>query len=116
MINFIAKTVAAYAITTTIVAHIYLGIGFSTNVLIGSAVVFLNLAALTFSWKRIFSKKTIALAVFVIIFKYVILGMVLWALSVTGWLNIVGFLIGLASLLFSVFTAILTKSLSNKKI
>ena len=114
MINKIARIVIAYAVIASFAAYFYLVISFSVNVFIGSTTVLLNLAALSFSWKRIFSKKTIALAVFVIIFKYVILGMILWGLSVAGWLNVIGFLVGVASLLFSVFAVMLIKSLSNE--
>ncbi len=114
MINKIARITIAYAVIASFAAYIYLGTSFSVNVFIGSTTVLLNLAALSFSWKRIFSKKTIALAVFVIIFKYVILGMILWGLSVAGWLNVIGFLVGVASLLFSVFAVMLIKSLSNE--
>ena len=113
MINYIAVAVAFYAFVASIAAYFYFGVGFSANVFIGSLIVLLNIAALSFSWKRIFSKKSIALAIFVIIFKYVILGMILWGLSVAGWLNVIGFLVGLASLLFSLFAVMLIKSLKK---
>ncbi len=75
----------------------------------------LNLAATSFCWKLIFCKKSIALAVFVIIFKYVILGVILWGLSRAGWLNAIGFLVGLTSLVFSILAAMLIKSFSFQK-
>lgn len=116
MINYIAASVVVYGFAASIASYFYFGVGFSANVTIGALIVLLNLAALSFSWKRIFSKKSIALAIFVIIFKYVILGMILWGLSVSGWLNVIGFLVGLASLLFSVFTAMLIKSLKRENL
>lgn len=116
MIKNIAIAGVAYGFTASIASYIYFGPNFSANVIIGSLVVLLNLAALSFSWKRIFSKKSIALAIFVIIFKYVILGMILWGLSVAGYLNVIGFLVGLASLLFSVFAAMLIKSLRKENL
>lgn len=116
MIKNIAVAVTAYALAASTAAYFYYGTIFAANVFIGALIVLLNLVALSFSWKRIFSKKSIALAIFVIIFKYVILGMILWGLSVTGWLNVFGFLVGLASLLFSVFAAMLIKSLRNENL
>lgn len=116
MINYIAAAVGVYGFTASIASYFYIGGGFSANVFIGSLIVLSNLAALSFSWKRIFSKKSIALAIFVIIFKYVILGMILWGLSVAGWLNVIGFLVGLASLIFSVFAAMLMKSLKRENL
>ena len=116
MIKNIAISVVVYAFVATTAAYFYFGRGFSANVFIGALIVLLNLAALSFSWKRIFSKKSIALAIFVIIFKYVILGMILWGLSKNGWLNIIGFLAGLASLLFSVFAAMAIKTLRKENL
>lgn len=62
----------------------------------------INLAGLAFVWSLIFAKKSIALAVFIIIFKYVILGMILWGLSSAQWLKPAGFLVGITSLVVAV--------------
>ncbi len=116
MIKNTAIIASVYSLIIGTFSYFYFGPTFSANVFIGGALVLLNLAALSFSWKRIFSKKSIALAVFVIIFKYVILGMILWSLSVSGSLNVFGILVGLASLVFSVFVAIYIKSTITEKI
>ena len=76
----------------------------------------LNLAGLSFFWQLIFLKKSIALAVFVIIFKYVILGTILWNLTSAHWLKPVGFLLGLASLVFAIIVATLMKSFSSNNL
>lgn len=109
MIKNTALIVLAYAAIVCPASYAFLGAKFSINVLIGTMAVQLNIVALVYSWKRIFLKKSIALAVFVIIFKYVILGLTIWGLSTIGWLNIIGFLVGLASLVVSLLVVLLTK-------
>jgi hypothetical protein len=80
----------------------------------GTAIVLFNLAGLTLIWRMIFSKKYIALAAFAIIFKYLILGMILWKLSSAKWLNSTGLLLGLLTLVTGVLLATLQKSISEK--
>lgn len=95
-------------------SYLYINANFSISVLFGGFAVLLNLAALSFSWSLIFSKKSIALAVFVIIFKYLILAVILLGLSTTKWLSIIGFLTGLASLVFSIIVATIIKSVATR--
>lgn len=77
--------------------------------LFGAAVMLLNLLGLWILWKFIFSKKSIALAVLVIIFKYLILGLILWNLNQIQWMRPIGFISGLSSLMFGVVCAALLK-------
>lgn len=74
-----------------------------------------NLLGLWILWKLIFSKKSIALAVLVIIFKYLILGLILWNLNQIQWIRPLGFVLGLGSLLVGVtFSAIFRKWLPER--
>ena len=114
MIKNITIIVIIYSLTVSLLSYFYINANFSISVLFGGLAMLLNLAALSFSWSLIFSKKSIALAVFVIIFKYVILAAVLWGLSTTKWLNIMGFLTGLTSLVFSILIAMIIKSLATR--
>ena len=75
-----------------------------------------NLMGLYFFWRIIFFKKSIALAVLVIIFKYLLLGMFLWTLANDKSLNPAAFCIGLGSLIFAALTAVLVKTVTNKSI
>lgn len=86
----------------------------AASVLIGGSIMLLNLGGLTFLWGLIFSKKSIALAVFTIIFKYVILGLILWNLGSVTWLQPIGLVLGLSSLLFAALAAVAMKSLTRK--
>ena len=66
---------------------------------IGSFLMLINLLLMAWAWSRIFAKKSVALAAGVIVFKYAILGLIIYLLVrdprvSTGW-----FLIGLSVLL-----------------
>ena len=116
MIKIVAFAAAIYTVAACIVAVHYVNQAFSMSVLLGGLAVLLNIAGLSYSWRLIFMKKSIALAVLVIIFKYLLLGIVLWSLAETKWLSPVGFCIGLGSLVFAVLTAVLMKKLTQEKI
>ena len=64
----------------------------------GSALAALNVLTINFSWKRILKKKSIALSVAVIVFKYAAIFGVLSYLYSLGWRLDFGFLIGLVAL------------------
>jgi len=66
---------------------------------IGGLLILLNVWALTFVWKRIIQKKFIALPVSVIVFKYAILGLIIYQVSKVPWLNPLCFSAGLGSLI-----------------
>ena len=55
----------------------------------------LNLAALYFLWRIIFLKKSIALGLLIIIFKYPIIAYCLWKISKQPWLNVYGVLLAM---------------------
>ena len=114
MIKLTAALIAFYTLLVAGIGSGYFHYDFSYSVLAGGLIMLLNLAGLAFLWSLIFSKKSIALAVFVIIFKYVILGLILWSLSSVNWLNPMGLVIGLASLIFAVLAATFIKSVSER--
>jgi hypothetical protein len=89
-------------------------VGFNKSVLIGTAVSIGNLLGLYFIWKLIFSKKNVALAALAIIFKYVVLGLVLWKMASIQELNPIGLVLGLGTLVVAVLLATAQKVLSEK--
>ena len=115
MIKNISIITLVYTLIASGLSYYYLSGSFALSVFVGGTMMLLNLEAISFFWNLIFYKKSIALAVFVIIFKYVILGIILLGLSTSGWLNAIGFLIGLTSLVFSILAAMLVKSFSFQK-
>ena len=116
MIKIVAFAIAIYTVAATLAANYFLNQAFALSTLLGGLAILANLAGLAFSWRLIFMKKSIALAVLVIIFKYLLLGMVLWSLVELKWLNPAGFCVGLGSLVFGVLAAIVFKSLTQKSL
>lgn len=114
MIKIVAFAAAIYTVAACIVAVHYVNQAFSMSVLLGGLAVLLNIAGLSYSWRLIFMKKSIALAVLVIIFKYLLLGMVLLSLVKFKWLSPAGFCIGLGSLVIGVLAAAIFSSLDRK--
>jgi hypothetical protein len=114
MIKLVAFAATIYTVLAVAGAAYYVNLPFSISVLLGGLTVLLNIAGLSFTWRLIFMKKSIALAVLVIIFKYLLLGIVLLSLMKFKWLSPVGFCIGLGSLLFGVVAAAIFNSLARK--
>jgi hypothetical protein len=67
--------------------------------LFGGLLMSLNLLVLTWSWGSIFLKKSIALSSTAIVFKYTILGILIYWASRRGWIEVVGFAAGLSLIL-----------------
>ena len=74
----------------------------------------INLIGIWFFWKLVFLKKSIAFVVLVIIFKYLILGVILWNLTQAPWFQPIGFLIGLSALLFGMVLSVFFKNVLFK--
>jgi hypothetical protein len=72
--------------------------------LFGSSLVLLNLVLHGFVWSRMFRKKLVALGLFVIVFKYAILGAIIYTILRLPWMDsrsILWFSAGVGSLMLS---------------
>lgn len=67
----------------------------------GGLVVTLNFILIGFGWKMVFQKKRVALAVLIIVFKYAILGFIIYLLVKQPWLLPLGFAAGVASIMIA---------------
>ncbi len=115
MIKNIATLMVIYVFILALAAQLYLNNEYAISIVLGGSLMLINLAGLAIAWRLIFfAKKSIALAAFVIIFKYVILGMILWSLASVSWLKLTGFLLGMTSMVFAILVATLVKSYSRK--
>ncbi len=115
MIKIVALSGLIYTVLATFASAYYASKPFAVSVLLGGLAVLLNIAGLSYSWRLIFMKKSIALAVLVIIFKYLLLGMVLVSLVKFKWLSPAGFCVGLGSLVTGVLAAAIFSSFAGKK-
>ena len=68
----------------------------------GSAVTLFNLAVLVFGWPRILAQKQVARIVFLIVFKFAILGVILYLAVNSPAIRLGWFALGLATVLPSV--------------
>ncbi len=112
------KNITIWMLVLTVLLVIYgqtfVLVGFNKGVLIGSAISIGNLLGLYFIWKLIFSKKNVALAALAIIFKYVVLGLILWKMASIQELNPIGLVLGLGILVVAVLLATAQKALFKK--
>jgi ascorbate-specific PTS system EIIC-type component UlaA len=81
----------------------------------GSFLILVNVTVLAVAWSFITQKKFIALSVSIIVFKYAILGVIIYRLLKFPWLNPVWMSIGLGSLLITTILFGLLQSLNNQK-
>lgn len=113
MIKKISLYLLLYTLIGFTLSYWLLNSSFALSFMVGGLAMLANVVGLSFIWRLIFYKKSIALAVFIIIFKYLILGMILWSFASVKWLSPIGFVCGLSALLFSVLLAALLKSTSK---
>lgn len=114
MIKSIVFSIIGYTILACGIVYNYLGMDWAVSVFIGGLLMIINIALLTFLWKQVFFKKSIALAVIIIIFKYAILALILWSLASFTWMKLMGFLIGIGSLIFGILLAPVIKLIAVK--
>ena len=103
---------AGITVIFVILAFYFFGFQQSQSTLFGCAIGGLNLFLILWTWERIFSKKSIALAVGVIVFKYAILGWIIYFATKADWLNLVWVVVGFSAILPSL---VLWGILANKK-
>ncbi len=82
---------------------------------LGVTISMCNFYVILWAWSRIFLKKTIALALSVIVFKYAILGLIIYRAVNSDLYNNVSLMLGLSAVLTLVILIALDLSL-NKKI
>lgn len=67
----------------------------------GGLVILLNAWLLTLGWRLIFSKKSVGLSVFLIVFKYAILAVIIYFISKENWVDMFSFSMGLITITIS---------------
>lgn len=91
------------ALFTTVAVYAYTGnMASGLSALGGAAVTLFNLYVLVFVWPKILNNKKVALAVATIVFKFAILGLILYIVTHTPSIQLGWFALGLATVLPSV--------------
>ena len=76
----------------------------------GACLAFVNLVVIAVTWTWILTKKLVALSTFAIVFKFAILGWIIWELVASGRIQIGWFGAGLAVTVLSVLSMTLRKA------
>lgn len=67
----------------------------------GSGLILFNVASLAFVWFHMIQKKLVAVSLMIIVFKYAILGVIIYKLLSFEWIQKGWFCVGLGSLIVS---------------
>jgi hypothetical protein len=73
----------------------------AASYILGGFIVGGNFILLGSAWKMIFNKKQVALSVLIIVFKYAILGVIIYVLVNQKWLSPFWFAAGIASMMMA---------------
>lgn len=115
MIKLVASLTTLFSLVLCLMFLLTTGPEMAISCALGAAIIIINFLGIVFLWRLIFFKKSIALAVWVIIFKYGILGLILWSLSHYQWMQPIGLAYGLMCWLVAIVTSIGLKKLFSKR-
>lgn len=102
MIKQIAQVQILLSLVAAVILLIFASQAAAISCLIVSALLLINLFGLYMFWKVVFFKKSIALGLLIIIFKYPLIALVLWQMSQQTWVHPVGVFISMLLFLLSV--------------
>jgi hypothetical protein len=71
----------------------------ATSFAVGAGVITLNWFAISFSWKRLLAKKSIALATSVIVIKWAFFGAICIVLGRQNWVNSTWLILGVSTII-----------------
>ncbi|MFZ3230099.1 MAG: hypothetical protein WA160_07835 [Pseudobdellovibrio sp.] len=110
MIKLAAIYMIIYTLLGSIVLMLFADRETAISCAIGGFIMLINLIGIYLLWQVVFTKKSIALAVVIIILKYLILGFVLWYLAQVSYIRPIGLVVGLSTLVLAILSTTLTKS------
>ncbi len=85
------------------------------SMLLGCLTIFLSFISWGISMSMIFRKKFIALSLCIIVFKYAILGIIIYWVVRQGWMQLIWFILGIASFAITSLTYAILESLKEGK-
>ncbi|MGE5086751.1 MAG: hypothetical protein ACM3MG_10655 [Bacillota bacterium] len=113
------KKVLCFQVLVTALGALILGIFAApsqiVSFLVGSGLILLSFFLLGTGWALIFQKKLIALAVGIIVFKYAILGIIIFTIVKQPWFDPMWFAMGVASFVLSAIYYAVMKSREESK-
>ena len=113
MIKYIILSIVIYTALLSGFSYTLFDKNLGIGVIFGGLTVLTSLGGLAWHWYIIIKKKLIALALLIIIFKYLILIALLWSVYSFKWIDPIGFCLGLTALIFSLLVALVIKRFSK---
>src|SRR3989338_1701957 len=104
MIKLTALLLILFTGVCAVVLFIKLGPAAANSCLLGGLIMLLNLLGFYYTWRLVFKKKSAFLAALIIGFKYILIGLLLWQMSLIEWLHPGGLIIGLSSLVIAILS------------
>lgn len=114
MIKLTARFLIVYIVLASVALYFSLGTPAAYSCLAGGGLMLLDLGGFYLAWQLYFRKKSIALMVLVIIFKYFVLALVFWSLTKVSWIHPFGFVIGISTLVLAILSMTVAKSFARK--
>ncbi len=114
MIKLAAGLLLLYVLVISVLLNFMIGTEAAFSCIAGGLIMLVNLLGLYYVWSRIFAKKSIGLAIFIIVLKYLGLGYIFWSLSSSNWLHPTGFVLGLATVFLAILSMTVVKSFVRK--
>ncbi len=87
--------------------YIFMNKNVAVSVLATSLMLVLNLSGLFMFWRVVFLKKSIALGLLIIIFKYPLIAYCLWQMSRQDWVHPIGVFVSMLLFLLSIVGVVL---------
>lgn len=111
------KNVLIYQMILTVVGGLLLAFFYAPqqalSFAVGSFIILTSFSFFGLGFGMIFQKKLIALAVLIIVFKYAILGIIIYTLVRLSWFDPLWFALGVASFMISALGYALKESLKK---
>lgn len=103
------------AVVGSLLVGYFCGAQQSYSFLIGAGLILLNFLLLGLAWKLIFAQKFVALSIGVIVFKYAILGIIIFKLVKNPWVSLLWFSMGVATFMIPAIAYAIKEALNKKE-
>jgi hypothetical protein len=107
MIKTIALVQCVLSLLISVGLLIFMNEKVAISCAVTSVLLIANLIGLYIFWRVVFFKKSIALGLLIIIFKYPLIAFCLWQMSKQTWVQPIGILVAMLLFLFSVVSGAL---------
>lgn len=114
MIKTTALITFLYVLALSAALYFWMGSAAAISCFVGGIIMVANVGGLYFAWSRIFANSSIGLTLIAIVSKYILFGLLFWALAKTPWVHPVGLIIGLSTLVIAILSMTASKSFARK--